>query len=256
MGAYFGVIDPTRERFPTTPVPSDPDSPVSRSIGTSQSRLVVYEDDETGINGSSRTTFEHSPTINTSTTSNPSESTLGSPLQPGSIRNSQRRNIRTRFTEHRTPLTHHEHIHHRPHHRRKHIPSHGPLLPLILDGPNSSQPAVGLYESIRYVGVERKLAHPAGICNTERFHRLLRECCDDMLEVADETLVALDGWLNSVTNKSRFKFWRDKEECKKRNQGKLDELVQLKEKVDRLLEVFEKEKRCVGLVSRSHCFAG
>ena len=77
-----------------------------------------------------------------------------------------------------------------------------------------------------------------------------------MLEVADETLVALDDWLNSVTNKSRFKFWRDKEECKKRNQGKLDELVQLKEKVDRLLEVFEKEKRCVGLVSRSHFFAG
>ena len=75
---------------------------------------------------------------------------------------------------------------------------------------------------------------------------MLRECCDDMLEVADETLVIMDTWLNVVTNKSRFKFWRKKAECEKIKKERLDGLVELKEKLDRVLETFEKEKRCVG----------
>lgn len=252
MCAYFGVIEPTRERFPSTPV-TGPESPTPHSLGPSQSPSVVYEDTETDFTGSSHIPFEQAPTVDSSTTPAPSESTLDSPLQPGSIRHARRRNVRTRFTEHKTPSTHHEHIHHRPHHRHKHLPSHGPLLPLILDGPNSSQPAVGLYEAIRYAGLEKKFAHPAGICNTERFHRLLRECCDDLLEVADETLVALDGWLNVVTNKSRFKFWRNKAECKRMEEERLAELVQLKEKLDRVVEVFEKEKRCAGSVVKPCC---
>ena len=67
-----------------------------------------------------------------------------------------------------------------------------------------------------------------------------------MLEVADETLVIMNAWLNVVTNKSRFKFWRKKAECEKIKKERLDGLVELKEKLDRVLETFEKEKRCVG----------
>ena len=133
--------------------------------------------------------------------------------------------------------------------------SHGSLLPLVVGGHHPPQPAVGLYEAIRYADLEEKVSHPAAASNTEKFHRLLKECCDEMLEVTDETLDALDGWLNVVTNKSRFKFWRNKAEYQRTEKERVDGYVQLKEKMDKVLEAFEKEKRCVGLAFRPHSTA-
>ena len=244
MSAYFGVIEPTRERFTTTP-PSIPGTPAHRSPEPSRP-ASVHEVTETDATETPHAPFEHSVTMDSSVTPAPSETVIDSPLQPGSVRNPRRRSVRTRhsrFPEHKSSSIHHEHIQHRPHHRHKHLMSHGPLLPLVLGGHNQPQPAVGLYESIRYADLEEKLSHPAIACNTERFHRLLKECCDDMLGVTDETLDALDGWLNTVTNKSRFKFWRNKAEYQKTERERMDGYVQLKEKMDRVLEVFEKEKR-------------
>lgn len=255
MSAYFGMIDPTRERFPTTPGPSVPGSP-ARSPGPSRPPSV-HEDIGTGVTETHKAPFGWTPTIDSSVTPAPSDSTPESPVQPGSIRNTRRRNVRTRhprFSEHKASLAH-EHIHYKTHHRHNHIVSHGPLLPLVRSGAGSSQPAVGLYEATRYADLEEKLAHPGAVCNTERFHRLLKDCCDDMLEVADEAFVVLDGWLNTVTSKSRFKFWRKKEERLKTEKEALDGYVELKEKMDGVLEVFEKEKRCVGLVVGSPCTA-
>ena len=257
MSAYFGVIDPTRERFTTSPATSVPETPVTRSPGPSRS-ASVHETTEKGTTETPHTPLEHSLTVDSSVTPAPSETVSGSSLPPGSTQNARRRNTRThhpRFSEPRTQSTHHEHIHHRPHHRHKHIMSHGPLLPLVLSGRSQSQPAVGLYESIRYADLEEKLSHPAAACNTERFHRLLKDCCEDMLGVADETLDALDGWLNTVTNKSRFKFWRNKVEYQKTEKERVDGYVRLKKKMDRVLEVFEKEKRYVGLAFRYHSLA-
>ena len=257
MCAYFGVIDPTRERFAKNPPPSVPGTPAPRSPGPSRS-ASVDEAAEMDATDASRTPFEHSLTMDSSVTSAPSETILDSPLQPGSTQNARRRNVRTRhprFSEPKASSIHHEHIHHRPHHRHKHLMSHGPLLPLIMGGHSQSQPAVGLYESMRYADLEEKLSHPSTACNTERFHRLLKECCDDMLGVTDETLDALDGWLNTATSKSRFKFWRNKAECQKQDKERVDGYVELKEKMDRVLEVFEKEKRFEDLVFRCHSTA-
>ena len=248
MSSYFGVIDPTRDRFPTTtgtpaPTTPGPSSPVSAHEGT-----------ETEGTETPRAPFEQTLTMDSATAA-PSESVSDGPLQPGSIRNTRRRNVgarHPRFSEHNTSSIHREHIHHRPHHRHKHLVSHGPLLPLVMHGRNSSQTAVGLYESIRYEGLEKKFSHPTTVCNTEKFHRLLRECCEDMLDISDETLVALDGWLNMVMDKSRFKFWKNKAEYEKSERERLDGYVQLKEKLDRTLELFEKEKRYVCLVVRFH----
>jgi hypothetical protein len=121
--------------------------------------------------------------------------------------------------------------------------SHGPLLPLVMGKHHPTQSPVGLYESIRYADLEEKFSHPSVACNTEKFHTLLKECCDDMLGIADEVLEAVDGWLNTVTNKSRLKFWTSKTERQKTEREKLEGYVQLKERMDRTLEVFEKEKR-------------
>jgi len=249
MSSYFGIIDPTRERFTTTPAPSIPGSP-ARSPEPSRP-ASVHEDTETGVTETHKAPFVWTPTADSSVAPAPSESTLDSPLQPGSIRGARRRNVRTRFSEPKTPSVH-EHIHHRPQHRHNHVMSHGPLLPLVWNGLDSSQPAVGLYESTRYADLEEKLAHPGAVCNTEKFHRLLKDCCDGMLAVADEAFVVLDGWLNTVTSKSRFKFWRNKEERRRMEKEGLDGYVQLKEKIDRVLEVFEKEKRRAVLVVGSH----
>ena len=245
MSAYFGVIDPTRERFAVTPALSAPGSP-----GPSRSASVHHGAIGTDVTETPNAPFEQTLTTDSSATPAPSETISDSPLQPGSIRKTRRRNVRTlhtHFSESKTPPTHHEHIHHRPQHRHKHIASHGPLLPLVLNGPGQSQPAVGLYESIRYANMEEKLSHPDAAFHTENFHRLLKECCDDMLGVADETLEALDGWLNAITNKLRFKFWRNRAAHQRMEKERVDGYVQLKEKVDRVLEVFEKEKRCGGL---------
>ena len=252
MCAYFGVIDPTRERFTTSPATSVPETPAPRSPGPSRS-ASVHETTEKDATGTPHTPLEHSLTVDSSVTPAPSETVSGSSLPPDSTQNARRRNVRTHhphFSEPRTRSTHHEHIHHRPHHRHKHIVSHGPLLPLVLRGHSQSQPAVGLYESIRYADLEEKLSHPAAACNTERFHRLLKDCCEDMLGVADETLDALDGWLNTTTNKSRFKFWRNEAEYRKTEKERVDGYVRLKEKMERVLEVFEKEKRYVGSAFR------
>ena len=121
--------------------------------------------------------------------------------------------------------------------------SHGPLLPFVIGKQSPTQSPVGLYESMRYADLEERLSHPSVARNTERFHQLLRECCDDVLGVVDEILEALDAWLNTVTSKSRFKFWVNKAERQKAEQERLAGYVQLKEKIDRTLEVFEKEKR-------------
>ena len=246
MSAYFGVIEPTRERFPTTAPPRSPGS--SRPAS-------VHEATETDGTETPHAPFEHSLSMDSSVTHAPSEIVSDNPLQSGSIQNARRRNVRTRHPRFSTPSIHHEHIHHRPHHRHKHLVSHGSLLPLVMGGHSQTQPAVGIYEAIRYADLEEKLSHPATACNTERFHRLLKECCDDMLGVSDEALDVLDHWLNTVTNKSRFKFWRNKAEFQKAEKERVDGYVQLKEKMDRVLEVFEKERRYGGLISRCHSMA-
>jgi len=245
MSAYFGAIDPTRERFPTTPAHSVPGTPNLHSPAQSRPASVRHEDIETDITETTDTPLEQTPTMDSSVS--PSETVQDSPPQPGSIRNARRRNVGTRhprFSEPESPSTHNEHIHQRQYHRHKHVMSHGPLLPIV-KGSSQPQAAVGVYESIRYTDLEEKFSHPNAAHYTERFHQMLRGSCDDMLGVTDETLVALDGWLNTVTSKSRFKFWRHKGEHQKAEKERVDGYVQLKEKLDRTLEVFEKEKRCV-----------
>ena len=249
MTSYFMAIDPTRERFTTTSATPSPGTPI-RTPGASRQASIHREATETDATEStSRTNFEHSLTIDSSVTNAPSESIPDGPLQSGSVRNTRRRKGRARFSEPKTSPAH-GHIHHRPLHRHQHPVSHGPLLP-VLTGHHPSQPAVGIYESMRYADLEEKFSHPAAASNTEKFHRLLRECCDDMLAVTDEVLEAMDGWLNVVTNKSRFKFWRSKEECRRIAKERLDGYIQLKEKMDKVLEEFENEKRCVIWVTSS-----
>lgn len=246
MCSYFGAIDPTRERFPTTPGTSVPGTPPQSASTSSRPTSIHRETTETDATETPHVPLEQTSTVDSSTTPAPSETLADSPLQPGSIRNSRRRNVGThhpRFSEPRSPSTHRAHIHHRPHHRHKHPMSHGPLLPLVMGKQSSTQSPVGLYESIRYADLEEKFSYPSMASNTERFHLLLKECCDDMLGVTDEALEALDGWLNTVTNKSRFKFWRNKVEYQKTEQERVSGYVQAKEKLDGVLEIFEKEKR-------------
>ena len=242
MCAYFGAIEPTRERFPTTPVPV---TPPPRSPPSSRPASVHREATETDLTETSHVPLEQTSTMDSSVTPAPSEIT-DSPLQPGSIRNARRRNVGTRsprFSEPGSPSTHREHIHHKPHHRHKHAMSHGPLLPLVMGKHHPTQSPVGQYESIRYADLEEKFSHPSVARNTEIFHHLLRDSCDDMLGVTDEALEAIDGWLNTVTSKSRFKFWISKVERQKTERERIDGYVQLKERMDGTLEAFEREKR-------------
>lgn len=246
MCAYFGAIDPTRERFPTTPVPGTPPRSPTSSRPASRPASVHREATETDISEAPRVPLEQTPTMDSSVTPAPSDTVTDSPLQPGSIGNARRRNVGTRyprFSERGSPSIHREHIHHKPHHRHKHAISHGPLLPLVMGKQHPNQSPVGLYESMRYADLEEKLTHPSAASNTEKFHRLLKECCDDMLGVSDETMEAIDGWLNTVTSKSRFKFWRNKANYQRTERERVDGYVQLKAKMDVVLDDFEKQKR-------------
>ena len=248
MCAYFGAIDPTRERFPTTAGPSAAGTPPQTTSPPSPPDSVNRETTEEDITEKPHIPLEQTSTVDSSITPVPSETSPDGSLQPGSIRNARRRNVGTRhprFSEPRGPSIHHAHIHHRPHHRHKHPMTHGPLLPLVTGKQNPTQSPVGLYESIRYADLEEKLSYPSAASNTEKFHILLKESCDDILGVADGALETLAGWLNTVTSKSRFKFWRNSAEHQKAEQERIDAYVQAKEKLDGVLEVFEKEKRWV-----------
>jgi hypothetical protein len=223
MSVYFTLIDPTRERFPVTPAPSHPATPITGTPLASRP-TSIHE----GAEDDAPYEPEHS------------ESTSGSPHP--SVRFARRRHMPHIHLPHSALPNHHtahEHAHHRNH------LSHGSLLHLALtQTAKPKQAAVGTFESHRYANIETKVfSNPASADYTENFHTLLGESSEEVLEVYNEVLTRIDTWFDNVLSSWRFSFWRKQVDIQKERAEHLLSCEKLKEKLDDALERFRKEKR-------------
>ncbi|KAI9457690.1 hypothetical protein HD554DRAFT_2141755 [Boletus coccyginus] len=178
MSLYYTLIDPTRERFPITPVPSILATPAFSSPAHSRPPSPGHDQPL----GNSAKVNEH-----------------GS-LDGGTKRYPFHRHHSASQVHHHTPTRHRERRH-LPH---RHSTSH--YHPLILTS------AVGVFESLRYLNLEAtRMSHPDSEAHVARATELLGTSCQDLLQSCEHGLQAACDWLGSVRN-NRFNFWVSRED--------------------------------------------
>jgi Putative ER transporter, 6TM, N-terminal len=226
MSVYFSLIDPTRERFPVSPAPSHPATPIgvtpypSRPPSPDEANRVdqIDVDASRGLQNLDLGLLTAEP-----------EQVDTIPLE---------RSIpRVRHAHTRDHSDHH-------HHHHQHHLSHGSLLHLALSRPTVQQPSVGVFETRRYANLEAQREETIGAEDqTGRFHALLGDSCNEMLEICGEALNGVGSWLDTAVSHHRFHFWRNKSEVEKSQKDSLSEIEKTKQKVDEAVENFRNEKR-------------
>jgi hypothetical protein len=187
MNVYFSLTDPTRERFPETPVPSRPSSPTRGTPNASRPSSPV------------RT--EASPSV--------------SPVLPRFMDACS--NAETRIEQHRGRQAPHQRPHfdvEPPSHTlksyfhgalfRRHHNRHSYISSLLgaHHHDNLGEHVVGVFESQRYLDPESShFAHPLAAYYTERSTTLLRQSCEPLLQVCGLGLGELDFWLHTSRHK-------------------------------------------------------
>jgi hypothetical protein len=228
MNVYFSLTDPTRERFPVTPVPSRPGSP---SIGTPNVSRP-----------SSPTRTEGSPDAS------PAE------LHPTAVcSEAQAEQHRGRTASQRHPRfdvgffsnSAKSHLHgtlfRRHHHRHSHIS----LLSGVHHHDNLREHVVGVFESQRYLDLEsHHFAHPLAVYYTERSTTLLRQSCEPLLRSCGMCLGELDLWLRTSRHK-RWMFCCAGVKCFNVQRERLDALYRAYDELTRAVETFRTSLRFV-----------
>ncbi|RPD56328.1 hypothetical protein L226DRAFT_538461 [Lentinus tigrinus ALCF2SS1-7] len=222
MDIFFTLIEPTRERFPVTPMPSRPVTP------------------RTGTPASTRP---------------------GTPISPGSPPNGlredpeqlarRRRNLqKTAFEQshgHRS-LSRYLHLRLSHHQEQHHDHSlHFSLLNLAhalslarIQTASSAETAVGVFESQRYMAIEaNRLADRHQEDYTILFVRLLHESCDELLECTQGVLDGVQAWFGEVRRAS----FAGKAKVQRVRAERLAKLEGLSVNVKETLNRFKKEKR-------------
>ncbi|KAI0716122.1 hypothetical protein C8T65DRAFT_738161 [Cerioporus squamosus] len=222
MDIFFTLIEPTRERFPITPMPSRPGTP------------------RTGTPASTRP---------------------GTPVSPGSPPNGlrddpdqlarRRRNLQKSALEHshgRKSLARYLHVrlsHQQEEHHDHHLHfsllnlAHGLSLARVHTAA-STETAVGVFESQRYMAIEaNRLTDRHRDEYTIAFVRLLHESCDELLESTQGVLKGVQAWFGEVRRGS----FGSKAKVQKLRTERLAKLENLRQNVQETLERFKKEKR-------------
>ncbi|KAG1814722.1 uncharacterized protein BJ212DRAFT_1361725 [Suillus subaureus] len=225
MGVYYTLIDPTRERFPVTPVASRPATPVRsrppsprpdrRSSMTTEEKHAPSADHELRDRKPSR----HQRALSSRVRSHPASST--SPLHS--------------YRPHQHSHSHHAH----------HTHLHSSLLHLALSrAPKRSETAVGVFESQKYLNLEAiHLSHPDSVFFTARATELLSNSCQDLLSVCEEVLGISGAWIGNA-GKFNFDFLRGHHEDKAQiHEKEVQKYEDLLEKLTRELDEFRTKKR-------------
>ncbi|KAJ7709612.1 hypothetical protein B0H17DRAFT_915317 [Mycena rosella] len=193
MSIYFTLVDPMRERFPSTPRAGTP------------------------VPGSPAISRPPSPPR---TPSHDNMDDFASDSAPP------------------TPTRRNRHSHHHAHH---HSLLHNSLLHLSM-GRKKHEPAVGVFESHRYLDLEAHLSHPEVEAHTKETTTLLAQSCTPLLKSCQESLVWIQDWLGYVRQGwlSRWiggtKKWRALEQ-------RMGELEKVREDLIAVLDEFRKDKR-------------
>lgn len=234
MNVYFSLTDPTRERFPVTPKPSRPGSPVAGTPNVSRP--------------SSPSRTEELPNA--------------SDFAPRSVAGCSQVEVE----QHRGRLVTRRHPHFevdcpsqsvkshfygtlfRRHHQRQ---SYVSLLSGVHNHDHLREHVVGVFESQRYLDLESQhFAHPLAAYFTERSTALLRQSCEPLLRVCGTCLDQLDMWLRT-SRRNRWMFWLGGNKCSRIQQERLDELYRACGELTRTLKEFRTSLRFVGSASEA-----
>ncbi|KAF9813949.1 hypothetical protein IEO21_05385 [Rhodonia placenta] len=237
MGIFFTLIEPTRERFPVTPIPSRTATPVG-------SRPITPVTSRPGTPFGSRPT---SPAVSPSVSR--MEPAAWSPMasrppSPSGMRqrNGQPRNSHHSMSSLRLTISRHLNFRLRRHEEEsQHERLHFSLLHLAhtLSLPHAES-AVAVFESQRYLALEAtRLSHPDSPSETERFVALLNESCDEMLGTCADVVRGVKGWISRVRQGS----FAGKSSIERDRAEHLAELATMKEKLSQALESFRKDDR-------------
>ncbi|KAK2462664.1 hypothetical protein APHAL10511_005397 [Amanita phalloides] len=230
MAMYFTFIDPTRERFSVTPIPSLPTSPVLGSPVLSRqpsSERLGHKGRELGkeeepasqsivTRRRGRPTSDRSPSLNHTHVSDPDFHSSHSRPHPRP--------------------SHHSHLHH-PHSHHLHYRL------LHLKKTSRHEHAVGTFEVQKYLNLEAAHLHtPLADAYTRQMLHLMRDSCTELLEACHETIVTTRSWLGGVFNR-RFCFWRSAEQKQSEWQKRVHDLKVVRDRLGTELESFRTSKR-------------
>lgn len=234
MTIYFTLIDPTREKFPRTPTPSRPSTPLltpSRPgtplLTPTHSRAPSISEDIHPVAGDTHP----------DSASPPATPTGGSPTStfaPHPHRRSQ-------HILHREHHHHHHHSYHHPHHH-KHLVNNS-LLHIPLPNIPKSEHLVGVFESQRYLDIETvHFGEPNAAELTQQTVRRLSNCCDSLLGDCQEALTWVRTWLDGVRS-HRWRIWMSQEKRRESWGKRLTEVNKLRERLQIALDKFQADER-------------
>ena len=223
MNVYYTLIDPTREKFPITPVPSIPPTPSFCSPSPSRPPSPGHDQ----------------PSVNSEKVNDHGSSDGGSKRNPYHRR-------------HSAPQVHHP----TPTHprKRRHLPlrqtpshhstlSHSSLLHLALSRATRTESAVGVFESLRYLNLEAThMFHPDSEAHVARSTELLSASCQDLLKSCEHGLQGACNWLGSVRD-NRFNFWVSREVKNRIRMDRIKKCQDLLRELSLSLDEFTNKKR-------------
>ncbi|KAI0041545.1 hypothetical protein FA95DRAFT_1548599 [Auriscalpium vulgare] len=236
MNTYYGLIDPTRERFPVTPAPSRPGTPGNGSPAISRPPSPARGGKD-------------SPSANSPSAGSPSATLTPTTLSHADFSKTSSRTIAARSARRRHP--HFEvddspapSIHHS--HRHSHTQFlHGLHVPLTTH--HHREHVVGVFESQRYLDLETQhFAHPNGAQFIQRANELLSESCEDLLTSCGGAVGVFEQWLESGLN-DKWVFWKGGKKREQLQRARLDKLYAATDDVTRVLSSFRKDKRLLVL---------
>ncbi|KZV73701.1 hypothetical protein PENSPDRAFT_602548 [Peniophora sp. CONT] len=228
MNHYFALIDPTRERFPVTPAPSQPATPI---LSPTQSRAASPTRTEHRTNDGHESPIIEGKAYVSPSNDRPSNPRHDSEQTPGAtpphsggtdshsdfpafLEFSKKRGRRRHPHFEMDPIT--------PTSSRapsvrtgRHSNRHSLAAALHLPALHHREHVVGVFESQRYLDLENThWNHPFAARFTERATELLHESVRDVLENAGGGLKALDKWLET-SRKHKYAFWRCRQDMKR-----------------------------------------
>ncbi|KAI0820568.1 hypothetical protein BC628DRAFT_1330069 [Trametes gibbosa] len=230
MDIFFTLIEPTRERFPITPIPSRLGTPRSGTPGSTRPATPVSP--ATPIPGSPPNGLREDPEQFARRRRNLQKRALEHPHGHKAFS----RKLHLKLREH-----HEEHQHHEVHFSLLNL-AHA-LSPLARASTTASaETAVGVFESQRYMAIEaNRLSHPDESEVTARFVQLLHESCDELLECTQDVIKGVQAWFAEVRRGS----FGGKAKIEKARAERLARLEALGQSVKDALKRFKKEKRRV-----------
>ncbi|KAI0638721.1 hypothetical protein C8Q77DRAFT_1044286 [Trametes polyzona] len=228
MDIFFTLIEPTREKFPVTPVPSRLGTPYTGS--PMSTRPATPTSPGTPVPGSPPNGLREDPEQAARRRRNLQKRAL----EQSHGHKSFSRKLHLRLREH-----HEEHQHHQVHFSLLSL-AHA-LSPLArVSTTSSAETAVGVFESQRYMAIEAsRLSHPDQRDVTALFVHLLHESCDELLETTQGVVKGVQAWFAEVRRGS----FEGKAKIEKARAERLAKLEALSAGVKEVLQRLKKEKR-------------